>query len=125
MSLYINFALFRGEGVKDIDKESINKEIASLGAKASILEDRYNVLRRKLSLIENNLVELQRDYKQDFRLIEENILELKRMISEMQEKLLSIAQDLNNAATIEDYQEVKAYLSIVNPFKWELKEVNK
>lgn len=97
-------------------------ELTNLGAKARILEDRYDLLRKKIEVIENNLIDLEKTYKEEIRAIDEDLLEIKRSIEELREKIIQIASELVNAATVRDYRELKAYLSIMNPYKWEVKE---
>ncbi|MCD6590210.1 hypothetical protein J7K74_03435 [Candidatus Woesearchaeota archaeon] len=86
---------------------TLNTRITNLGAKARLLEDRYEILRKKIEVVEDNLISLEKEYREGLKLIEEDIIDIKKAIEEIKEKVMNIAQDINNAATVKDYREIK------------------
>ncbi len=103
-------------------EEVIINKVTNLGAKAKLLEERYNILRKKVELIEENLVSLEREYQKSLRILEEDILEIKRAIEELKERLIAVAMDIEKSATLEEMQEVRAYVNLLDPSKWKIKE---
>ena len=98
---------------KDIGLSNIVGKLRDIGSREKLLEERYNILGKKISLIEENMLHNEKEFNKELKLLSEEILEVKRIIAELKEKIMGIVMDLSKAATVEDYQEIKAYLSIL------------
>ena len=89
---------------KDIGLSNIVGKLRDIGSREKLLEERYNILGKKISLIEENMLHNEKEFNKELKLLSEEILK---------EKIMGIVMDLSKAATVEDYQEIKAYLSIL------------
>src|SRR3989304_8880657 len=76
-----------------------------------ILEDRYSTLRKKTQTTDENLLASERKFSKEFKMAQADILEMKRSISLLQEKMGQFASELSATAKKPDLRMLEAYVS--------------
>lgn len=100
------------------DLSSLPEQIAMLNARLRLSEERYSDLRRKLALIEQNLVANHKKSSSDIKALEAQIAEINRAIELVEERILAVIKEVKLTAKKEDLDVLKKYLELWNPVKF-------
>ncbi len=101
------------------------KEIQEVAGKLKLLEERYNILRKKSQLDEQNLIELDRNQFKEIRLLQEKMLNIKRSIKEINEQVAILNQEFQEVVKQRDFVPLKKYVDLWQPMDFVTrKEVN-
>ncbi|MBI3051772.1 hypothetical protein HYY74_04930 [Candidatus Woesearchaeota archaeon] len=79
------------------------------------LEEKYNNLLRRIQLGEQNTIAHTRKIHDEFRAINSDILELRKQIEEIRERMMMAIKELQTVAKREDLEIVKKYLDLWEP----------
>ena len=103
----------------------INTLINNIATRLKILEERNETLRKKIQLTEQNSIDAEKEYFEEMEIISNNILSVKKTVSELSEKVGLLAEEINNFVKIEDFTTLEKYVSFWNPMDFVTrKEVN-
>jgi predicted nucleic acid-binding Zn-ribbon protein len=91
------------------------KEISTLSRKTRINEERSLNVRKKLQMIEHNMLANQKKIITEFRYLNEEINELKKEISGIKSKISTFAHELSEVAKKEDVSVLERYINIWEP----------
>ncbi len=80
-----------------------------------ILEERYTNLRKKNQLTDENMLEDSRKLSSDIRLIQENLVDFKKELSEIKTKLAMLYEEIGQTAKKSDYKVLSRYLDMWEP----------
>ena len=83
-----------------------------------MLETNNNLLRERLSLLAQNLVDAHRQQHQHLRSLEEEIKELKASSSELKLTFNHLSQEVNQFARKDQLRVLEKYLDLWNPVKF-------
>jgi len=89
--------------------------ISDLDRRIRMLEERYGNLRKKLQLTDQNLIESERSFGKELRTFSADILELKRSITDFDEKVTIFGSEMENVAQKTDLKVLEKYLAMWNP----------
>lgn len=94
---------------------SSQNDLTVINTRLRVSEERYTDLRRKLQLIEQNILAHQKKSQSDLKTIQSDVLEVKRAMKEMQERLIMTIKELQLTARKEDVDVMKRYVEMWNP----------
>ena len=100
---------------KSKESQELVNVLGKVSSNLKILEDRYSNLRRKTQLTDQVLIETQRGFAKEKRLINEDLLEVKRKIQDMSDDLDEMKKELSEAVSMDDFIVLKKYVEY-----WEL-----
>jgi len=89
--------------------------ISDLDRRLRILEERYGNLRKKIQLTDQNLIDSERSTNKEIRNFSAEVLELKRGISDFDEKIMIFGTEMDSAAQRTDLKVIEKYLAMWNP----------
>ena len=98
-----------------VDVTEINNQMNNLSLRLRVLEERYTNMRRKTQMIEQNMLSNQKTLKDDIKLIDSDMTELKREVIEMNNKFRQLIMELRNCAQKEEVNLVKKYVEMWEP----------
>ena len=94
---------------------NVMDEVNNASRRVRVLEDRYQNIRAKITLIEQNMLENQKKTLVDLSSIQDDLLKLKRTISELDAKTNVIIKEIQLTAKKEDVEVLKKYLDLWEP----------
>lgn len=96
----------------------LTDKINNLAARLRISEERYGELRKKLTLIEQNMLVHGKKSNTDIKAIDSEITEIKHSITEVEDRILTIIKELRLTAKKEDVGVMKRYVELWDPTKF-------
>lgn len=102
------------------------KELNSISRKMRINEERVVALRKKLQVIEHNMLAYQKKFLSEIKFINTEISDMKRDFDDLKQKLLGFGRELQESAKREDFQVLEKYINMWEPVNFVTrKEVEK
>ena len=98
------------------------EDMTSLAARLKISEERYNELRKKLLLIEQNMISNHKKAMNEVKMIDSDIAELHNKLNLMEERMILIVKELKLTAKKEDVDVMKKYVELWNPMRFATKD---
>lgn len=92
--------------------------IADVGARLKVLEERYTNLSRREQLAEQNMLSFEKEINSEIKAIQKRILETRKHVSDVNEKLEVLQGQVANAATKHDLRILEAYLNMIQPMEF-------
>jgi len=90
-------------------------EVGAIGRRLRILEERYNNLRKKSQVTDQHLLNHTKKTVSDFKDTNEDIMEVKRSIEDIKEKMILIIKELKITAKKEEIQVLQKYIQFWEP----------
>ena len=97
---------------------STARAMTDLQRRLRVLEERYNTLRRKGQLLDENYLDTEKELREDLSSIDHEITELHRMLADIDDKLDRFLEQVKKAASREDVLVIKKYLELWNPVQY-------
>ncbi|MEM4282175.1 MAG: hypothetical protein QW559_02105 [Candidatus Woesearchaeota archaeon] len=107
--------LFKSKMPETTELSSLREELLSLSTRLRVSEERYVDFRRKLQLLEQNLLSNHKRVMEEIKLLLSETTELKKKIDEIENKLLLIVKELQLTAKREDVEVMKKYFELWSP----------
>jgi len=85
---------------------------SNFNTRLRIAEEKATNLNRKIELIESNFIEHTKKQNETIRALDKDVLELKRRLDSMQQKIELIIRELKLTAGKDEIQSIKKYLDI-------------
>lgn len=99
--------------------------ITTISTRLKILEERYTILRKKSSVTDQNLIQVEKNQFNEFRLLNEDIIKLKIKLKDAMEKLELLTDEVKNFADRRDFTILQKYLEYWEPMDFVTrKEIN-
>jgi 3-methyladenine DNA glycosylase AlkD len=103
----------------------MNAKLNDIATRLKILEERQVTLRKKLQLTEHNIIELEKESFQELQLVSKDILELKKILNDLAEKISLLSDEVSNFVDSKEFTILERYLSFWEPMDFVTrKEVN-
>lgn len=110
---------------KESGMQAIALQLTDIATRLKILEEHYGTLRKKSQLAEQNIIESDKSHFQEIHLLNESLIEVKRGVREIEEKVGLLADEVENFADKNDLKIVDKYVSFWEPSDFVTrKEVN-
>ena len=93
-------------------------DVNAIAARLRMNEERYAELRKKVVLLEQNMLSSQKKFFGELKLVLSDITELKRGTALMQDRMITLLKELNLLARKEDVDVLKKYLDYWEPVKF-------
>tara|TARA_Y100000310_G_C20623310_1_gene784515 strand:- start:1142 stop:1564 length:423 start_codon:yes stop_codon:yes gene_type:complete len=100
------------------DLSGFRNEINSISARLRLLEEGFANLRRMSQITEENLISKNKHYNTEFKTMTSDILDSKKEIQDVKDKVLLIIKELQTAAKKEDVKVLEKYVNLWNPIKF-------
>jgi hypothetical protein len=97
---------------------SVQQDIAVLSTRLRVAEERYADLRRKLQLIEQNMLMHQKKAVLESKNVSVDVMEIKRTVRAMEDKVIMAIKDLQLTARKEDVDVLKRYVEMWDPIRF-------
>ena len=110
--------LFSGKKQDVPDLSGFKNEINSISARLRLLEEGFANLRRMSQITEENLISKNKHYNVEFKTMTSDILDSKKEVQEVKDKVLLIIKELQTAAKKEDVKVLEKYVNLWNPIKF-------
>ncbi len=100
------------------DIGGMTDQLNMLGARVRIGEERYSELRKKLLVVEQNMLSNHKKAITEIKSLQSDITEIKRTIQAVEDKIIMIIKELRLTARKEDIDVMKRYLDLWDPVKF-------
>lgn len=101
---------------ESFEEEASNRErISSLATSMRVVEDRYNTLRKKVRMTDDDLIDAQQSFEKERKVLDEQILECKERIHELEETVTEMKEEIAKAVHERDFRYLKKYVEYWNP----------
>ncbi len=91
------------------------EQINLLSARLRISEERYSEIRKKLLLMEQNMLNNHKRAMDEIKSLQGDFGETKRTIQEVEDRIITIIKELRLTARKEDIDVMKRYIELWNP----------
>lgn len=98
--------------------DKMAKGVNSMAANLRILEERYNLMRSKSQLSEQNMISLEKSVNKDFKVLSDELTELKHSINDLMDKLRLISEELKNLVDKDEFRVLDRYLDMWQPMNF-------
>ena len=96
----------------------ISNQVNNISRSLKTLEDRYTTLRKRLQIIEQNMLNSDKKLFDDVKIINSDLLETKRGLKEFDEKLMILSKELMMSATKEEVAVLSKYINYWEPLNF-------
>ena len=100
------------------DQASDAERISSLATSMRVVEDRYSTLRKKLQMTDNTLIEAQREFERERKLLDEERMECKERIEELEETVETMRGEIEEAVNRRSFRYLKKYVEYWDPSRF-------
>jgi hypothetical protein len=98
--------------------EPADDKLNEVFARLRVDEQRSSELRKKMLFLEQNLLSNHRSAMGQIKSLQQDIVEAKRHIQEVEDRILTIIKELRLTARKEDMEVMRKYLELWNPVKF-------
>jgi chromosome segregation ATPase len=117
-----SFTLF-GQKSKDTNKVEedirlISSGISNLSRRVRVLEDQQQNLRRKLDVTEQNIANINKKFRNEVKVLESEINEVKHAITDIDNKILILIKEIRMSAKKEDVDVLEKYINLWEPIQF-------
>lgn len=110
---------------KETPMQPVATSLNDIATRLKILEERYGTLRKKSQLTEQNIIESERNNFNEIRLIQDNLLDVKKAIKNLTEKVSLLSDEISSFASENDFKVLQRYVEFWEPLDFVTrKEVN-
>lgn len=100
------------------DISGMTEQINAMAARVRIGEERYGELRKKLLLIEQNMLSNHKKALTEIKSLQTDLIEMKRTMQAVEDRIIMVIKELRLTARKEDIDVMKRYLELWNPVKF-------
>lgn len=97
---------------------AISEGLNQVSRRLRMIEDRYTNMRKKLQLIERNMLTNQKKIIIEVKIVDSEIKDMKHSLLEMQGRILMIIKELKSSAKKQDVDVLNKYISLWEPVKF-------
>ena len=109
----------------DNSTRAMNIQLNDATTRLKILEERYGTLRKKFEVTEQNIVESDKSHYEEIRLLNENVLEVKRAMKDLADKVNLLTDEIQGFTNKNEFTVLKRYVEFWQPLDFVTrKEVN-
>ena len=90
-------------------------KVTDVATRLKILEERYTTLRKKTQLSEQNIIESDKEHLSEMRILNENLLDLKKDLKKVVEKVSMLGDEVSRFAHKTDMITLQKYMDYWQP----------
>lgn len=102
--------------------EAVHRTLSDISSGIRILEDRYYNLRKKTQLTDQALLEAQKSFSEERRILYDQIMEAKMKLQDVVESIEIMRQELRDAVRQKDLKVIEKYLDMWEPLQFVTRE---
>lgn len=103
---------------KNMNFSILSTQINNTGRRLKLLEERYQNLRKKSQLTENNMLEVSKRFNTEIKNLTTEMGDIKRELSDLKEKLRTMVGELVDTAKKNDLTLLSKYLDLWEPMQF-------
>lgn len=100
------------------DFSGVTTDMNSLSRRLRLLEEGFTNLRRFFQVTEENIIAKNKHFSAEIRTLASDIVEVRKEIQELKDKLLIVIRELQTVARKEDVKVLEKYINLWNPVKF-------
>jgi hypothetical protein len=100
------------------DTSGMTEQVNLMSARMRVGEERYSELRKNSLVVEQNMLTNHKKAMNEIKSLQSDISELKRSITAIEDKIITIIKELRLTARKEDIDVMKRYLDLWDPVKF-------
>jgi len=114
--------LFGSKPAAQEQTSAANEQLTTIAGRLRVSEERMSEIRRKLLLIENNMLASNKKTQADIKILQNDIMELKHTMHNIEDRIIMVIKELRMMAPKEDLQVLKKYIELWDPMKFITRE---
>ena len=91
--------------------------VLDINSRVRSLEGRYNILRDRVLIVNNNMISEHKKVSSGARALDEDVKDVKSEIFKLKEVIRHLIEELDNLARKEDVKFLEKYINFWNPLK--------
>lgn len=95
-----------------------SEQLNTIMARVRVSEERYGDLRKMMLVVEQNMIANHKKAMNEIKALQGEMSEMKRVISAVEDKIITIIKELRLTARKEDIDVLKRYLELWDPVKF-------
>ena len=99
-------------------RPDFSMDIKDVTSRIRVLEERFNTFTKKISLIEQNMLSSNKKESGQLKDVNTDLIEIKRSLSEVKERMRELIADLGDVARIADVTQIQKYVDMWNPLQF-------
>jgi len=96
----------------------INKELSGMSRRLRMLEERNENLRKKIALVENNMLDTNKKVMAEVKTSASDLIEIKSDIKDIEAKMMLLIKEINLLAKKEEVAIIKKYMEFWQPLNF-------
>ena len=96
----------------------ITSQIANLNRRLRLIEERYDGLRKKIQLIEQNMLKQSKTLSQETRATSSDLIEMRRSIEDLRGKARLMVKELMDCAKADELKVLQKYIDFLEPLQY-------
>ena len=100
------------------DVGGITSDVNTLSRRLRLLEEGFTNLRKFLQVTEENIIAKNKHFSAEIKTITSDIIETRKEIQDLKDKLLLIIKELQAVARKEEVKVLEKYINLWNPIKF-------
>lgn len=93
-------------------------QFSTVARTVKLMEDKYYNLRKKVQINEENSLEQDKKISSEIKVMQSDIMDMKRAIEDIKDKMMLIVKELKLSAKSEDIKIVQKYLDMWEPIEF-------
>ncbi|MFW5865556.1 MAG: hypothetical protein ACOCU6_00505 [Nanoarchaeota archaeon] len=110
------------QGSQESRFQPVKETVNDIATRLKILEERYDIIKKKMRLSEQNIIDLEKETSEEIILINDDILELRKTVKVVQDKLSLLSDEVDNFVDKKDFEILKRYVDFWNPMDFVTRE---
>ena len=90
----------------------------SVNRRITILEDRYDMVRKQHQYNEQNFIKGKQDLHKEIQVLDSQLRDLNQNISKLTEQVTTLNEELKNCAKKEDVEVIEKFLDLIEPLNF-------
>ena len=103
---------------QEFDVSGITSDVNTLSRRIRFLEENFTNLRRFFQVTEENMIAKNKHYSVEIKTINSDIIEIRKEVQELRDKLLLVIRELQTVARKEEVKVLEKYINLWNPIKF-------
>ena len=100
------------------DISGLIDQVNAVSARVRIGEERYGDLRKKMLVVEQNMLTNHKKAMTEIKALQSDLLELKRTLQTVEDRIITIIKEIRLTARKEDIDVLRRYMDLWDPVKF-------
>jgi hypothetical protein len=96
----------------------LSQEMTNLSTRLRVLEERSSNMKKKQEIVEQNMLSHRKKYAEEIDLVKDEIDEIKKTMTEVENRIIMIIKELQMNAKKEDVDSLKKYVELWDPVRF-------